>query len=145
MRRIEGVASAIGIALRRGIYRQCEVFESALPLMKNENSIKKFSKRNVLTSGLIGTYPFISNELCDENGILLGVNASNKSVVMIDRFNLEKYKNSNMCIIGTSGSGKSYFSKLMIMRNRYLNVAQYVVDPEGEYVKICEKLKRKRN
>ena len=43
-----------------------------------------------------------------------------------------------MC--GTSGSGKSYFTKLMVARNRYLNISQYIVDPDREYTKICEKL-----
>ncbi len=41
---------------------------------------------------------------------------------------------------GTSGSGKSYFTKLMVARNRYLGISQYIVDPDREYIKICEKL-----
>ena len=145
LRKVEGIASAIGLSVRRALFRQKEVFETTLPLMQNNNSINKYYKRNVLTSGIVGTYPFTSNELCDENGVLVGINDSNKSLVMIDRFDSEKYKNSNMCIIGTSGSGKSYFSKLMLIRNRYLNVMQYVIDPEGEYLKLCNKLKRKYN
>lgn len=145
LQKIEGISSGIGLKTRRSIFRQKEMFESTLPLLKNNNSIKKYCKRNVLTSGVIGTYPFISNELCDENGILIGINDLNRSLIMIDRFDSNKYKNPNMCIIGTSGSGKSYFSKLMIIRNRYLNVMQYVIDPEGEYIKLCHKLKRKCN
>ncbi len=145
LQKIEGIASGIGLKVRRAIFRQSEIFETALPLLKNNNSIKKYYKRNVLNSGIVASYPFISNELCDEKGVLIGVNDSNKSIVMIDRFDSNKYKNSNMCIIGTSGSGKSYFSKLMLIRNRYLNVAQYVIDPEGEYLKLCKKLKRKHN
>lgn len=145
MRKIEGIASGVGLKIRRAVFRQSEIFETALPLLKNSNSVKKYYKRNVLNSGIVATYPFVSNELCDENGVLIGVNDSNKSIVIIDRFDSNKYKNSNMCIIGTSGSGKSYFSKLMLIRNRYLNVAQYVIDPEGEYLKLCKKLKRNHN
>ncbi len=145
MRKVEGIANGIGLNLRRALFRQSEIFEAVLPLMKNNNSVKKYYRRNVLTSGIAGTYPFTSNELCDENGILIGINDSNKSIVMIDRFDLNKYKNSNMCIIGTSGSGKSYFSKLMLIRNRYLNIMQYIIDPEGEYLKLCNKLKRNYN
>lgn len=140
IQKIEGIASGIGLKTRRALFRQKEVFESAMPLMKNGNRTKKYYRRNVLTSGLIGTYPFLSNELCDESGILYGINEFNKSLVMVDRFDSSKYKNSNMCIIGTSGSGKSYFSKLMIARNRYLNVVQYIIDPEREYTKLCKKL-----
>lgn len=91
--------------------------------------------------GIISTYPFLSNELCDENGILFGINEANKSIVMVDRFDSNKYKNSNMFILGTSGSGKSYFTKLMAARNRYLNIDQYIIDPEREYIKLCKKLK----
>ena len=64
----------------------------------------------------------------------------NKSMIKIDRFDTEKYKNANMCVVGTSGSGKSYFVKLMAMRNRYMNISQYVIDPEREYVKVCKGL-----
>lgn len=38
------------------------------------------------------------------------------------------------------GSGKSYFIKLMINRNRFLNIQQFVIDPDREYLKLCEKL-----
>lgn len=140
IQKIESIASGIGLKTRKALFRQKEIFDSTIPIMNNSNSIKEYCKRNVLTSGIAGTYPFVSNELCDENGILIGVNDFNESIVMVDRFNTNKYKNSNMCIIGTSGSGKSYFTKLMIARNRYLNILQYVIDPEGEYIKICEKL-----
>lgn len=138
--KIESIASGIGLKTRRALFRQKEIFDTTMPFMKNENTVKKYYKRNVLTSGIVGTYPFVSNELCDENGVLIGINDFNKSLIMIDRFDSNKYKNSNMCIIGTSGSGKSYFTKLMIIRNRYLNILQYVIDPEGEYTQICNKL-----
>ena len=69
-----------------------------------------------------------------------GTNIYNESLVFIDRYNKEKYKNSNICIFGTSGAGKSYFTKLMILRNRLLGIEQYIVDPEREYEKICNSL-----
>ncbi len=140
VQKVESIANGIGLKTRRALFRQKEIFDSTMPLMNNDNSVKEYYKRNVLTSGIAGTYPFVSNELCDENGILIGVNDFNESLVMVDRFDSNKYKNSNMCVIGTSGSGKSYFTKLMIIRNRYLNVLQYIIDPEGEYIKICNKL-----
>ena len=45
-----------------------------------------------------------------------------------------------MCIFGTSGAGKSFFSKTMILRNRIMDIEQYVIDPEREYNNLCEKL-----
>ena len=122
------------------IYMYISVYFSTMPIMRNDKLLKKISARNVLTSGIVATYPFLQNELCDENGVVVGCNRFNNSLVMVDRFNSKEYKNPNMCVIGTSGSGKSYFVKLMINRNRYLNINQYIIDPDREYTKLCEKL-----
>ncbi len=53
--------------------------------MKNHEDIKEISKRNVLTEGLVSTYPFISSSIFDENGIYIGTNIYNNSLVFIDR------------------------------------------------------------
>ena len=45
-----------------------------------------------------------------------------------------------MCIFGTSGAGKSFYTKLLILRYRILNLDQYIIDPEREYNKICDNL-----
>jgi len=102
MRRIENAANSAGLSIQRANYKQESVLLSALPLMNNDVILKKITKRNVLTDGLASTYPFLSNDLCDENGIFLGVNEFNHSLVMVDRFDSEKYKNANMFIVGTS-------------------------------------------
>lgn len=140
IRKLEGIANGIGLKTRRAIFRQMDVFEVNTPILSNSKSLKEFSKRNVLTSGVVSTYPFLLNELCDKEGILIGTNEINKSMIKIDRFATDKYKNANMFVVGTSGSGKSYFIKLMVMRNRFMNISQYVIDPEREYVKVCKKL-----
>ncbi len=145
IQKVEGMAAGIGLTTRRGLFRQQEVFDACMPICRNPNNIKKLVRRNVLTSDLVSTYSFVSNELCDEEGILVGVNEINKSIVLVDRFDSTKYKNANMCVIGTSGSGKSYFTKLMAARNRYMNISQYIIDPEGEYLKLCKKLQRDHN
>ena len=74
--------------------------------MINQNEIKNVSKRNILTSGIVSTYPFISSSIFDENGIFIGPNIYNDSLVFIDRYNTRKYKNANICIFGTSGARK---------------------------------------
>ena len=45
-----------------------------------------------------------------------------------------------MCIFGTSGAGKSFYTKLLIIRNRLLGIEQYIIDPEREYENVCENL-----
>ncbi len=135
--KIEGILESNGITCRRANFRQSQVFISSLPIMENNKDIKKISRRNLLTDGLIATYPFISTSIFDENGVLFGVNRDTNAMIMIDRFNKVKYKNANMCIFGTSGAGKSFFTKLMILRHRICGIEQYVIDPEREYSYLC--------
>ena len=109
--------------------------------MENNKSIKESAKRNVLTSGLLATYPFISSTIFDQNGIFIGTNIYNNSLVFIDRYDNQKYKNANICIFGTSGAGKSFYTKLLILRYKLLGIKQYIIDPEREYNNLCNTLK----
>ena len=130
--KVESILTSIGIISKRANFRQDEVFKACLPISKNSNIIKEATRRNILTSGLVGTYPFISENIFDVEGILLGTNLYNNSMIFIDRYNTEKYKNANMCIFGTSGAGKSFYTKLLIIRYRILGIKQYIIDPERE-------------
>ena len=140
LNKVEGIAQSKGMQTRRANFRQEELFESCLPIMKNNENIKDSAKRNVLTSGLLATYPFISSTIFDANGIFIGTNIYNNSLVFIDRYNTEKYKNANICIFGTSGAGKSFYTKLLILRYKLLGIKQYIIDPEREYNNLCKKL-----
>ena len=136
LNKIEGILQSKGMQTRRAFFRQEQAYSACLPLMKNEEIIKEVSKRNVLTNGIISTYPFISSSIFDENGIFIGTNIYNNSMVFIDRYNTEKYKNANMCIFGTSGAGKSFYTKLLILRYRLMGYEQYVIDvSDGKLIK----------
>ena len=140
LNKIEGILQARGIQVRRAYFRQEQTFKACMPLMENEKEIKEISKRNVLTSSLVCTYPFISSAIFDEEGIFIGTNIYNNSLVFIDRYNTNKYKNANMCIFGSSGAGKSFYIKLLALRFRILGIEQYIIDPDREYTKLCENL-----
>lgn len=140
LNKIEGILQASGMMTRRGNFREEQIYFSCLPLMINNKDIKDICRRNILGNGLISTYPFISSSICDETGIFIGTNIYNNSMILVDRFNKEKYKNANMCVFGTSGAGKSFFTKLQILRYRIYGLEQYIIDPEREYTKICENL-----
>ena len=112
LQRIESVALGNGMTTIRGNYRQEGAFYSILPLLNNNKDIKNMTARNVLSSGLVSTYPFVSNELYDENGILVGINSFDKSLIMLNRFDTEKYKNANMFVIGTSRFREILFYKI---------------------------------
>ena len=141
LNKIEGITQSKGMQTRRANFRQEELFLSCLPIMENNISIKDTAKRNVLTSGLLATYPFISSTIFDQDGIFIGTNIYNNSLVFIDRYNNEKYKNANICIFGTSGAGKSFYTKLLILRYKLLGICQYIIDPEREYDYLCQNLK----
>lgn len=138
--RVEGVCTSMGLQTRKALFRQEQILNAMLPICSNSKDLKKSAARNILTEGLSSTYPFISSELYDEDGVLIGENVQNSSLILIDRFDSSKYKNSNMCVLGTSGAGKSFFVKLMILRNRYLGISQFVIDPDSEYKKLCATL-----
>ena len=141
LNKIEGITQSKGMQTRRANFRQEELFLSCLPIMENNKSIKESAKRNVLTSGLLATYPFISSTIFDQNGIFIGTNIYNNSLVFIDRYDNQKYKNANICIFGTSGAGKSFYTKLLILRYKLLGIKQYIIDPEREYNNLCNTLK----
>lgn len=139
LNKVEGITQSKGMQTRRANFRQEELFLSCLPVMENNENIKEAAKRNILSSGLLATYPFISSTIFDEDGIFIGTNIYNNSLVFIDRYN-RKYKNANMCIFGTSGAGKSFYTKLLILRYKLLGIKQYIIDPEREYNNLCKNL-----
>ena len=138
--KVEGITSSLGVQTRRANFRQEQLFISCLPVMTNHFDVKNASRRNILTGGLVSTYPFISSSIFDENGIYIGNNIYNNSKIFVNRYDTEKYKNANMCVFGTSGAGKSYYIKLLIIRYRLLGIDQFIVDPEREYNNLAEQL-----
>ena len=137
---IEGIMQSKGLQTRRSTFREEQVFKSCLPIFENNIDLKNSAKRNVLTSGLISTYPFISSSIFDDDGIFIGKNIYNNSLIFVNRYNTEKYKNANMCIFGTSGAGKSFYTKLLILRYKLLGIKQYIIDPDREYHNLCKEL-----
>ncbi len=138
--KVEGILQSNGLQSKKAYFREEQTFLSTLPIMENHIDIKNVAKRNVLTNGIVSTYPFISSSIFDEEGIFIGTNIYNNSLIFIDRFDSNQYKNSNICIFGTSGAGKSFYTKLLILRSRLLGIEQYIIDPEREYTNIAKEL-----
>lgn len=120
-------------------FREEQAFISALPLTNIEKHLYERSKRNVLTSGAASCYPFTAYELSDDNGILLGVNKYNNSLVIVDIFNSTVYKNANISIMGTSGAGKTFTLQLMALRMRRKGTQVFIIAPlKGhEFLRAC--------
>lgn len=124
-----------GINLEVTNFRHLEFFLSNLPL---ENNKELLSKMYITTNALANIFPFYNTSFIDEKGVILGYTKENK-LCILDIFG-NKYENSNICIFGSSGSGKSYFTKLFIIRNYFLNKRQIIFDIEGEYENLCKNL-----
>ena len=94
--------------------------------------------RGIQTSSIAGCFPFVSNALIDKDGLLIG---ENKLPVFVDFFKRDsEHVNSNMVIIGKSGSGKSYATKTVLSGLASSNTKIYVLDPENEYGTLAENL-----
>jgi type IV secretory pathway VirB4 component len=112
-------------------YEQLEALQSILP--RGEDQLTQ--KRNLDSSSAALTFPFMSSELVQESGILYGVNKSNNSLVILDRFSLH---NANSIVFAQSGSGKSYTTKVEILRQLMQGTKVIVIDPEREYKRLTE-------
>jgi type IV secretory pathway VirB4 component len=120
--------------IKTATFQQLEGLQSILP--RGENQLAQ--KRNLDSSSAALTFPFVSSELVQESGILYGINKSNNSLVIVDRFSLN---NANSIIFAQSGSGKSYTAKVEILRQLMQQTKVIVIDPEREYKQLTKSVK----
>ena len=131
-RRVEVTLDGMLAHSRVAILEQDSGFRSCLP--EGRDGLRVF--RNLDTSSLATMFPFSSSTLTMERGVLYGIARHNHSPVIIDPFDAS-LENANAVIFAKSGAGKSYFTKLMALRNLLLGVDFLVIDPEDEYRGIC--------
>jgi type IV secretory pathway VirB4 component len=128
---LENALAARLFNIRAARYQQLEALQSILP--RGEDELNQ--KRNLDSSSAALAFPFMSSELVQEKGILYGVNKSNNSLVILDRFSLH---NANSIVFAQSGSGKSYATKVEILRQLMQGTKVIVIDPEREYKNLAE-------
>lgn len=121
-------------------FRHLDVYLLNIPINDSKNELLKNNYRSMTTSCVANFFPFYTQNVFDENGIIFGITKNDNKLFNLDIFS-EKYFNSNMCIFGSSGSGKSFFAKLMIFKEYMTSKIQYIFDPEGEYVEFVKKIK----
>ncbi len=126
---LETVMSTRLFYIKVATFQQLDGLQSVLP--RGENILAQ--KRNLDSSSASLTFPFVSSELVQESGILYGINRSNNSLVIVDRFSLN---NANSIIFAQSGSGKSYTAKVEILRHLMQGTKVIVIDPEREYQQL---------
>jgi conjugal transfer ATP-binding protein TraC len=128
---IKSILDSRLIHLKPALFQQEQGIKSVLPLCSDELLIH--SKFN--SSPLSSFFPFVSFDLTSDTGILYGINRHNSSLVLFDRYQLTNY---NSVTFATSGAGKSYTTKLEILRSLMFGVEVIVIDPEREYEYLAE-------
>lgn len=123
-------------------FTQEQAFLSTIPTVRMDNKLFGLSKRNILTTAAASGYLFTSYEMCDDKGILLGINRHNNSLVVVDIFDSHKFKNANMCLLGTSGSGKTFTMQTLALRMRRKGIPIFIIAPlKGhEFKRACTEI-----
>ncbi|MEK9178132.1 MAG: DUF87 domain-containing protein, partial [Patescibacteria group bacterium] len=119
------------VYVKPALFQQEQGFKSVLPIADDQLAVH--SKLN--SSPLSSLFPFVSFDLTSDKGILYGINRHNSSLVLFDRFLLENY---NSVTFAVAGSGKSYCTKLEILRTLMFDTEVIVIDPEKEYEYMAE-------
>ena len=117
-------------------------FKAVAPFFTIQKDLTEYFKRNILTSTFTGGFLFNTNTFIDKNGYCFGINQNGGIII----FNIWKKDydrtNSNMVIVGSSGSGKSLATKHIIY-NELPRTKLLIIDPEAEYTYLAKNLKGK--
>ena len=119
------------VYMKPALFQQEEGFQSTLPLNQDELLIHNYMNSSPISS----TFPFVSFDLTSNKGIMFGVNRHNNSLILFDRFSMP---NANSVTFAQSGGGKSYATKLEILRSLMIGTDVVVIDPEREYEYLAE-------
>ncbi len=128
---IKSILESKLIYLKPALFQQDDGFKSIIPIGNDLLNVHQKLNSEPLSS----IFPFVSFDLTSDKGILYGLNRHNSSMIIFDRFSLENY---NSVTFAKSGSGKSYATKLEILRSLMFDTDVIVIDPEREYEYLAE-------
>lgn len=128
---VESTLGSLSLISKKTTLQMEEAFQTTVPICLDKLQII----RNMDTTSVATTFPFTSNELTANEGVLYGINKHNGSLVIFDRFSLE---NANTVIFAKSGAGKSYLVKLEALRSVLFGIDIIALDPENEFQRLCE-------
>ena len=107
----------------------------------SQRSSNKKHERGINSSSLAAMFPFVSDAVQDDEGFYLGMN---NEPVFLDFFKRDKERiNSNMVVLGKSGSGKSFATKAILANLASDNTKVFILDPEREYDILARNMKGK--
>ncbi len=123
---IKSILESKLVYVKPALFQQEAGFKSVIPIADDQLAVH--SKLN--SSPLSSVFPFVSFDLTSDKGILYGINRHNSSLVLFDRYSNPNY---NSVTFAVAGAGKSYCTKLEILRTLMFDGDVLVIDPEKEY------------
>jgi type IV secretory pathway VirB4 component len=136
---VRAAAASVLLDTQPATWRQLQGWTSTLPL-----GVDSLRMRRVFdTDALAAAFPLASADLpaplpgeqTPSGGVLYGLNSSSNGVVWWDRWSCD---NHNSVVLARSGAGKSYLVKLETLRSLYDGVQVAIIDPEDEYLRLCD-------
>jgi hypothetical protein len=105
------------------------------------NALKSF-ERGINSESVAAVFPFVFTSVIEPDGLTLG---HNQYPVILDMWKWKTdesgiYTNANAFCVGKSGSGKSFFMKLLLALLYGDNSKLFILDPENEYNTLCRNL-----
>nr|WP_239165032.1 DUF87 domain-containing protein [Actinoplanes palleronii] len=136
---VRATAASVLLDTQPATWRHLQGWQSGLPLATD----RLHTRRVMDTDALAAAFPLAGADLPaplpgrpgPAGGILYGLNRASHGVVWWDRWSQD---NANGVVLARSGSGKSYFVKLDILRELSDGVHVAVIDPENEYLRLAD-------
>lgn len=140
MQELKEYCISIGMPIKACSFQNTDALLSSLPICSLEPTLKNKMHRNILGDDFACAYPFSSYELSNPDGVMFGVNQSNRTLVIVDNFDSKLYANANMSILGTSGAGKTFTMQCLALRMREKDIQTFILAPDKghEFKRACD-------
>lgn len=129
---VHGAFDHLGVVARPALWEQDLAFTSILPQGRDALHRTRFFDTETIATA----WPFSTSSVSMSEGILFGLVPANGSFVILDPFS-PRFENANQVVFGVSGGGKSYATKLRVIRSLIAGISSIIVDPENEYQRLC--------
>ena len=135
-KRIMRILSEQGFELSDNFCNQNRAMISVNP---SQNDVMTEFQRAIHSNSVAAVFPFVLSSIMEKGGITIGQSKGFPVIVDFFKRNSERV-NSNMVIMGKSGSGKSYSTKTLLTHLATENCKIFILDPENEYDIISRNL-----
>ncbi|GIH16340.1 VirB4 family type IV secretion system protein [Rugosimonospora africana] len=136
---VRAAAASVLLDTQPATWRQMQAWLSTLPVGTDLLRMRRVFDSDALAAA----FPLASADLpaplpgesMPAGGVLYGLNTASNGVVWWNRWAQD---NHNSVVLARSGAGKSYLVKLEVLRSLYDGVQVAIVDPEDEYLRLCD-------